>query len=228
VLRLLEGRVAPQLVAAVDAPPWFALVVGAIDGRHPDAGSASDTAAVLDAVAALPDAPAGGPLRPLAEELADDARGWHRLLEDGVEPPEAAGASLPRLAALTEGMPEALAGGSVVHGDLRIDNVLLDAAGRGRLIDWPSASVGARWLDAVTYLLDVRHLGGSVEEGVRHPVLHGVPAEHLDVWLAVLGAYFLDSARRPEPVGLTGLRGYQRAQGATVLAWLLERRPDLR
>jgi hypothetical protein len=48
------------------------------------------------------------------------------------------------------------------------------------------------------------------------------------VWLAVLGAYFLDSARRPEPVGLTGLREYQRAQGATALAWLLERRPDLR
>jgi aminoglycoside phosphotransferase (APT) family kinase protein len=125
-------------------------------------------------------------------------------------------------------MPEALHGDSVVHGDLRIDNVLVDAAGRGRLIDWPSAATGAHWLDAVTYLLDVRHLGGPVEAGLRHPVLQDVAPERNDVWLAVLGAYFLDSARRPEPMGLTGLREYQRAQGATVLAWLLERRPDLR
>jgi len=228
VLRLLDRRVAPALLADVDRPPWFGLVVEAIDGRHPAPASARDTAAVLDAVAALPDAPAGGLLRPLEEELAADARGWHRLLEDGATPPEAAGASLARLAALAERMPEALHGDSVVHCDLRIDNALIDAEGRGRLIDWPSAAVGARWLDAVTYLLDVRHLGGPIEEAVRHPVLRDVPPQDVDVWLAVLGAYFLDSARRPEPAGLSGIREYQRAQGATVLAWLLERRPDLR
>jgi aminoglycoside phosphotransferase (APT) family kinase protein len=212
----------------VDAPPWFALAVAAIDGRHPDPASSRDTAAVLDAVAALPDAPSGDLLRPLTEELAEDARGWHRLLDDGITPPEASGADLRRLAALAEGMPEALQGDSVVHGDLRSDNVLVDASGRGRLIDWPSAAVGARWLDAVTYLMDVRHLGGSVAEELRQPVFQDVAPQHVDVWLAVLGAYFLDSARRPEPAGLIGLREYQRAQGATVLAWLLERRPDLR
>jgi len=228
VLRLLDRRVAPTLLADVDRPPWFGLVVEAIDGRHPDPASVQDTAAVLDAVAALPDAPADGLLQPLEEELAADARGWHRLLDDGVTPPEVLGASLPRLAELAERMPEALHGDSVVHCDLRIDNALIDTAGRGRLIDWPSAAVGARWLDAVTYLLDVRHLGGPIDEGVRHPVLRDVPPQDVDVWLAVLGAYFLDSSRRPEPVGLTGLREYQRAQGATALAWLLERRPDLR
>lgn len=227
VLRLLDGSVAPALLAVVEQDRWFALAVAAIDGRHPDPASVHDTAAVLDAVAALP-AATGHLLRPLEEELAEDARGWHRLLEDGGTPPEVRGASLSRLAALAERMPEALRGDAVVHGDLRIDNALVDAGGRGRLIDWPSAAVGAPWLDAVTYLLDVRHLGGPTAEGLQHRVLRDVPPHDIDVWLAVLGAYFLDSARRPEPVGLPGIRGYQRAQGGTVLAWLLERRPDLR
>jgi hypothetical protein len=67
-----------------------------------------------------------------------------------------------------------------------------------------------------------------VEPGLAHPVLRDVPADDVDVLLAVLGAYFLDTARTPEPPGLPGIRAYQRAQGGTVLAWLLERRPDLR
>jgi hypothetical protein len=227
VLGLLDAGTAPRVLAVVDREHWFALAVEAIDGRHPDPGSAGDTAAVLDAVAALPVGPRGA-LLPVEEELAADALGWQRLLDDGVVPPEALGADLPRLAALAAGMTEALHGESVVHGDLRIDNALVDVSGRGRLVDWPSATVGAAWLDAVTYLLDVRHLGGPVADGLRHPVLRDVEPVRVDVWLAVLGAYFLDSSRRPEPPGLTGIREYQRSQGATVLAWLLERRPDLR
>lgn len=228
VLRLLDGGVAPTPLAVVDRVPWFALAVDAIDGRHPDPGDPADTAAVLDAVHALPIAPTGGLLHPVEEELAEDARGWHRLLADGRVPPEALGAGLRRLAELADRMPEALRGTAIVHLDLRLDNALVDTTGRGRLIDWPSAAVGAPWLDAVTYLLDVRHLGGSTAEGLRHPVLAEVPSEHVDVWLAVLGAYFLDTARTPEPAGLPGIREYQRAQGATALGWLLERRPDLR
>jgi hypothetical protein len=138
------------------------------------------------------------------------------------------GADLGALAALADRIADALHGGSVVHLDLRLDNALVEPSRRGRLVDWPSAVRGARWIDAVTYLLDVRHLGGAVGAGLGHPVLRDVPPEDVDVLLAVLGAYFLDTARTPEPAGLPGIRAYQRAQGGTVLAWLLERRPDLR
>jgi aminoglycoside phosphotransferase (APT) family kinase protein len=224
VLRLLDDGPAPRLLGEVDAPPWFGLVVEAIAGRHPLTDSETDTVAVLDAVAELPAAPEGADLGRIEDELADAALGWRRLHEDGI----GVGADLVRLGALAAGLPEAVRGDSVVHGDLRLDNALIDAEGRGRLIDWPSAVVGPRWFDAVTYLMDVRHLGGPIGAGLLHPVLRDVPAEHLDVLLAVLGAYFLDSARRPEASGLEGLRAYQRAQGRTVLAWLLERRSDLR
>jgi hypothetical protein len=228
VLRLLDGRSAPRLRHVVDEPPWIAVVVEAIDGRHPDPASEADTRAVLDAVAALPDAARGWALRRVEDVLADDALGWRRLRRDGAAPAEVPAALLPALEALAARLPEALAGDSVTHLDLRLDNALVDADGRGRLVDWPNAVVGARWIDAATYLLDVRHLGGPIADGLRHPVLRDVPPEHVDVLLAVLGAYFFDSARRPEPPGLPGLRGYQSAQGRTVLDWLRERRPELR
>ena len=54
-------------------------------------------------------------------------------------------------------------------------------------------------------------------------MLRDVDPEAVDVLLSVLGAYFLDSARRPEPPGLAGLRAYQQAQGLTVVDWLLAR-----
>ena len=224
ILRLLDGDPAPRLLGEIDAAPWYGLVVEAIDARHPVAESAPDTAAVLDAVAALPDAPDGSGLDRIEDELAHASLGWRRLREDGVP----IDADLVRLDALAGRVGEALHGDSVVHLDLRLDNALIDQEGRGRLVDWPSAVVGARWIDAVTYLLDVRHLGGPVEAGLLHPVLEGADPEDVDVLLAVLGAYFLDTARTPEPEGLPGIRAYQRAQGGTVLDWLLERRPDLR
>lgn len=229
VLALLQGSgAAPALLGVAEHGPWVALATEDVGGRHPDPTSDADVAAVLDAVAALPEAPAGAPLRRIEDELADDALGWERLRADGAELPSPVTAALPGLAALAAGMPGALRGGSVVHLDLRVDNALVDDEGRGRLVDWPSAVCGARWVDAVTLLLDVRHLGGAVEAGLAHPVLRDVPPEHVDVLLAVLGAYFFDSARRPEPPALPGLRGFQRAQGVTALAWLLERRPGLR
>jgi hypothetical protein len=228
VLRRLDGRSAPRLLRVVDEPPWIAVVVEAIDGRHPDPASEADTRTVLDAVAALPDAGPGWALRRAEDALADDALGWRRLRHDGALPPEVSAARLPALEALAARLPEALRGGSVAHLDLRLDNALIDTEGRGRLVDWPAAVVGARWIDAATYLLDVRHLGGPIADGMRHPVLRDVPPDDVDVLLAVLGAYFVDSARRPEPPGLPGLRGYQLAQGRTVLDWLQERRPELR
>ena len=228
VLGLLAGRSAPRLLGVVDAPPWIALAVEAITGRHPDPGSARDTASVLDAVEAFPPADVLPDARPVEEELADASLGWSRLTDDGAPLPDGIGALLEPLDTLARRLPEAVHGSCVVHGDLRVDNVLVDGAGRGRIVDWPWALAGARWFDGVTYLLDVRHLGGDVRSGLDHPLIAAAPPGDVDVLLAVLGAYFLDSARGPEVPGLGGLRAYQLAQGRTAVAWLRERRPDLR
>jgi hypothetical protein len=93
---------------------------------------------VLDAVAALPDAARGRALRRIEDVLADDALGWRRLRRDGAVPPEVSAALLPALEALAARLPEALAGDSVTHLDLRLAPTarptpsLRDAAGPRR------------------------------------------------------------------------------------------------
>lgn len=223
VLRMLHGAgTAPGLLAVVDEPPWFAVLVEDVDGRHPDPRGVGDTVAVLDAVGRLPAAIPG--LAALEEDLAPFAEAWTRLAEDGLAMlPEVARQPLPILDRLARRAPELLAGDSVVHGDLRLDNVLIDAAGRARIIDWPSAARGVRWFDGVTYLLDVRGQGGDPLPHLDHPVFAEASRQGIDALLALLAGYFFDSARRPPVPGLEGIRGFQRFQGEVVLDWLQER-----
>lgn len=61
------------------------------------------------------------------------------------------------------GASEAVTGEHLVHLDCRADNILIDGSGSAWLIDWPWASVGARWFDGVTYLLDVVMRGELVD-----------------------------------------------------------------
>ena len=233
VLHLLAGGgAAPALLAAVEHEPWFALVEEDVGGRHPDPGSDRDVAAVLDAVARLPAAGAAARalLRSASEDLAEEARGWRRLIEDdalGSVPIDRRSAE--RLDALAARHPDALASDRVVHLDLRFDNALIDGSGRGRLVDWPGAAIGAGWIDALTVVLEVRRLVGAAaaEEHLAHPVLAAAPPEDVDVLLTVLAAYFFDAARRPPSRGVEAVRGFQRLQGEVVLAWLRERRPAL-
>ncbi|MDD0857289.1 phosphotransferase [Arthrobacter alpinus] len=65
------------------------------------------------------------------------------------------------LAALGTGF---LAGESLVHGDLRADNILLTEHGVV-LLDWPWAARGAAWVEGLSVLLNVKTLdpNASVE-----------------------------------------------------------------
>ncbi len=233
VLALLgDTGASPRLLGRVEAGSWFALVEEDVGGVDPDPASRADVSAVLDAVARLPraDQEARAALRPAEQELRDEAAGWRRLIADD------ALASVPLLRreadsldALAARFPAVLAGDRVVHLDLRFDNALIGAGGRARLVDWPGAAIGAGWLDAVTVALEVRRLVGreDADLALRHPVFAAASADDVDVLLAVLGAYFFDSARKPPSPGVEAVRAFQRLQGGVVLAWLRERRPDL-
>jgi aminoglycoside phosphotransferase (APT) family kinase protein len=232
VLAALDGLgIAPSPLGAVESGPWFALIVEDLPGRHPDPSDPADTAAVLDAVAALPD-PVPSSVPPAEAdartELAEGADDWHRLLEEGgAGTVPGAEATVRAMAAVAAGAGDAVDGTGLVHLDLRIDNVLVLPNGSARIVDWPNAVRGAAWFDALTYLLDVRRFGGQVDPAA-HPVTAGVPAELVDAAAAGLAGYFFRAALRPEPPAMAGIRAFQHLQGEVVLAWLLERRPDLR
>jgi hypothetical protein len=118
-----------------------------------------------------------------------------------------------------------MAGETLVHTDVRDDNILITADGRALLCDWNWPMVGAAWLDSLFLLIGPRGDGLDVAAVIDgHPLLSAVPAEEIDVVLALVTGYFLKSAEDPVPPSSPFLRDAQRWQGEVCWDWLRERR----
>jgi Phosphotransferase enzyme family len=122
------------------------------------------------------------------------------------------------------GWPAGAAGGTLLHADLRADNLLLTPA-RVMVVDWPWASVGAAWFDLLGMLPSVAMQGGLDPEAVfaAHPVAAGADPDAVTATLAALAGFFVVRGGEPPPPGLPTVRSFQLAQGRAALAWLRRR-----
>ena len=164
---------APRMLWSLDRDGWVALAIEDVDGAHPTLPWRPDELArvlamVADLTAALTPAPPGPPT--FAERLQDTFVGWRRLAaahaagdEDlaGLDP--WAARHLRRLADLEAGWPAAAQGPTLLHADLRADNLLLTPT-RVVAVDWPWACVGAAWVDLLLLLPSVAMQGGPDPE----------------------------------------------------------------
>ena len=229
-----EARKLAELPAQAPAPPlrwtlevddWFALSTEYVDARPPyRPWRAEDLRLCLNALTAaapvLTPAPAELDLPHASEELAEWPGYWDHLR---VTRPDLS--HLEEAATLAGRYVEAMAGQTLVHTDVRDDNLLLTADGRALLCDWNWPMVGAAWLDSVFLLIGPRGDGLDVEAVIAsHPLLSRVPAEHVDIVLALVIGYFLKSADDPVPPTSPFIRDAQRWQGEVCWEWLSERR----
>ncbi|MFJ4174601.1 phosphotransferase [Microbacterium sp. NPDC089696] len=217
---------AAHLVEAFTHDDWAVLVIEDVDGRHPRKGSRADAVLVLDAIDALAAVPPPAGLPLLADELAEDADSWSRLDAAGLlaETTPWCADNLAFLRAHAERVGDAVTGERIVHGDLRPDNILIDATGRARLLDWPWAARGAGWEDALLYLLDLRVAdpAADVEPLLAHPVFDGsARKDHISLLAAIGGGWF-EKCRWPAPPGMTTLRDFQRREALASVAWIAQ------
>jgi hypothetical protein len=156
--------------------------------------------------------------------LPEEMRTGVRALPDGFQPwlPKRLG-EIQELVDLT---PEALSGTAAVHGDLRPDNLLMDAAGQCWTVDWNWLTLGAPWIDWVGLLPLAQHHGIDTLAAIRtNPLTVDIPADHLDSFAATIAAYMLNNLDAPPPPGCTPeLRKHQRLTGWCFLEWLALRR----
>ncbi|MFC5815664.1 phosphotransferase [Nonomuraea harbinensis] len=212
---------APRLLTSFELDGWVTLVFEDIEGRHPVTPWRRDEldlvlAAVRRMGAELTPSPIDAP--PIAERFGDAFRGWRRLLgEDtaGLDP-----WALRHLAALAElesGWAVGAAGDTLLHSDLRADNLLV-AGDRVYVVDWPWACTGAAWFDLMAMLPSVAMQGGPAPQELLPD-----PAPAITAALAGLTGFFLRQSRLPAPPGLPTLRAFQHAQGVEALEWLRHR-----
>jgi aminoglycoside phosphotransferase (APT) family kinase protein len=156
--------------------------------------------------------------------LASSINSWHLLRADA--PPALDDWSrrhLDRLAELEAGVA-ALTGDTLVHLDIRADNLLLTDT-QVYFVDWPHAHVGPSWLDAVAFAPSVAMQGGPPPEAVlaRWPGGADAREDHVTAAIASIAGFFTRRALLPSPPGLPTLRAFQAAQGEVARTWLAQR-----
>ena len=212
-----EARKLAALPAGVPAPrlrfllddDWVVLGIEYVEGRNPARPwRPADLHACLDVCETMAEtltpAPAALGLATFADDLADWPAMWDHVRAARAGGPDAA--HVEEAAALAASYASVVGGDTVVHTDVRDDNFLIEKSGR-------------------VWLIGPRGDGLDVDQVIRErPLLRDVPAESIDVALALVTGYFLRQADEPVPPSSPYIRQHQAWQGEVCWSWLGERR----
>lgn len=235
VMRALpSGLPVPRLIDGFEDDGWVVLVLENVDAEHPALPWTRATFEhAIDAVLDLSDRLTLSPLDDVAG--ASDAlygmwNGWSNVLDE--TPDDLDAWVLERLEAWeTRAMAslETVGGDTLVHLDIRSDNLLVRPDGEVIVIDWPWAIKGARWLDATLFATEYAAFHADPDADawatmddtlVKIAARCGVPTTPLVDALVGLAGFFTVVSRKPAEPGLPTLREFQRAQENGLTRWL--------
>jgi len=233
-----EARKLPLLSSGIGSPAllwvrnlvvgeerWVVLGFAYVNGRPPRRPWRRDQldlvlAKFAETAPALAQVPVELELEPLADHLLarldwrlqrlrarDGDSGWLRTVE--------------RLCA--DGY-DLLGGNSVVHMDLRDDNVLIGANGQVWFVDWNWPVIGAAWVDVICVLLSARGDGVDVEPLIAsHPLTRDVSPRAVNCLLATLWSFWATAKHDAVPHTSPHLRNHQSWYADVTREWLEER-----
>ena len=240
-----EGRIVSTLPAIAPVPRllssydegeggWIVLIFEQIDGTMPAQPWLPDElslvlAALIELNTTLTPSPLpANTVTSASHEFSSNMCGWRRLSTE--EPSRLDGLDewsryhLDALIQLEAGAPAAVAGRTLLHFDVRADNVLL-ASDRVWFVDWPLACTGASWVDVVFFAPSVAMQGGPEPEQVcrQHPAYRDADPAALTAAIAAVAGFFTHRSLQPPPPGLPTVRAFQGAQGVVARRWLAQR-----
>jgi aminoglycoside phosphotransferase (APT) family kinase protein len=211
----------PRMLGGFESDDWVVLVLQDVEGVHPRTPWVSSeidaaVAALGELAAALTPAPVVT-VPHASENLGGDLAGWSRVAADppaDLDPWLAE--RLPELCAAADRAHAALAtGDTLVHADIRADNMLITPDGRVVIVDWPWGCIGPAWFDSVLLALNVVVHGGDPER-----VIAGLDPRIVADLFAGLAGFFWHAHRLPPPPGIPAVRAFQRWQADALLPWL--------
>jgi Phosphotransferase enzyme family len=206
----VDGPFMPRLLGFEDGPEPLLVLEDLTPGaRFPPPWAPGDVDAVL---ATLSEVAACRAELPRLDEHA--ISGWNGIASDpepflslGLVSRDWLAAALPLLLDAAAAAP--LGGDSVVHCDVRSDNLCL-REGRAVLFDWNHASCGNPAFDVAFWLPSLTLEGGPDPRGVSRDA---------DGLAVVVAGFFAAQAGLPPPAGAPRVRGFQLAQLEVALPW---------
>ncbi|MFE3099465.1 phosphotransferase [Nocardia tengchongensis] len=216
----------PAVLFTLDSDGWFVVVFEFVDGRHPDLSRPNELRAVLALLARMAEALTPSPLAGIptvAGKFGPILRSWSRFAEQGA-PPDLnpwAVRHLERLADLETRWLDRAGGDTLLHTDLRPDNLLIDTGGSVSVVDWAWPCRGAAWLDLAALAPAIASAGVDPDPIlVEHPVTADLDPAAIDSFLCALAGYWSVQSRQSPPPRSPGLRLYQARAAQTSLSWL--------
>jgi Ser/Thr protein kinase RdoA (MazF antagonist) len=219
---------APRLRWQLDGD-WVILgfddVAGAPPQRPWEAGELTRVCeALATTAAALTPPPSALDLGDLRSDLMPELARWERVRGHGLAEPVIAG-HLDEASALAVEAMDASSGNTMVHTDLRDDNILIAEDGRVWIVDWNWPVVGAAWFDLVTLLISAHGDGLDADSMlVQSPLTANVDPRAIDAMLALLYGYFVTASLEPAAETSPYLRQHQDWYARATARWLAARR----
>jgi len=192
----------PALLGIYDNSVWVGLVFDDLDGHTPAVPwNAAELQAGMTALQQMAVAFTPSPVPDLPSVTGFYATvfaGWERIR---TEPPADldpwARDCLEGLCRLADRGLTCLAGDSLLHTDIRADNLLIRTDGTVAVVDWPLACTGAAWFDQLLLCINVDLYGGHDPEKLVRQYLETVDRDDITAALAGPCGYFTEVARQP-------------------------------
>ncbi|MGI5286861.1 phosphotransferase [Nonomuraea polychroma] len=225
----------PGLRFACEPAGWLLLCFDVAPGALPhEPWWPDELSAALEALAVcareLTPSPIGG-LPTLAEQMAGRCETWRELERNGVwggvtvdSMGEWERKHLSRLASIEAMWSELAVGDTLLHFDLRFDNILVSPRGTAHIIDWGRACIGPAWVDLVCLLLQ-SDLGDLDPEEIfsGNPVGEAAEPEQVDAFLVALASYWTHTASLPGLAHAPHLRDRREYSRRATIGWLQRR-----
>ncbi len=222
---LPPGLPVPQLLWSHEDDLWVVIGLEYVEGGSPSRPwDMRHLHACLDSLEVVADVltpvPASMGLASFHDDFAEMLSGWDHVRTVSPDWPH-----LDEAATLAARFDECTTGDTIVHTDARDDNFLMAPDGRAMICDWNWPCVGAAWIDTVLLLISAYGDGLDADAILRERRLtKDVDPEHIDVLLALVCAYFLQSRDQPVPNSSPYIRLHQRWYSEATWSWLAQRR----
>ncbi|MET7465675.1 aminoglycoside phosphotransferase family protein [Nonomuraea sp. NPDC005501] len=226
----------PRLRFALERDGWVLLCFDVAPGRLPhEPWLRHELDAALDAVTRCVRELTPSPVAEVptvAGRMAGRCGTWRSLAEAGAREPVTTGGlpawqreHLDRLAEIEGRWAGLVTGDTLLHFDLRHDNVLVAPDGRtAGVVDWGRACVGPGWVDLVCLLLLSRADGVDLEETfLAHPLGQSAPPDAVEAFLVALAGYWTHTAALPGPAHAPHLQDRRERSRAAAIGWLRRR-----